>query len=74
MDSANYRKALIKEEDTTIVETQLTFDGVENYNYGGGGNENNVDKEKNKDKRKSAFVLWSPDGKYLLLPAVIAGM
>ena len=66
MDSANYRKAQIKEEDSTIVENQLTTDGVENYSYGGGANENNVDKEKNKDKRKSAFVTWSPDGAYFL--------
>lgn len=66
MDSANYRKAQIKEEDSTIVETQLTFDGEENYGYGGGGNETNVEKEKNKDKRKPAFILWSPDGKYFI--------
>ncbi|MBA4457712.1 DPP IV N-terminal domain-containing protein, partial [Cylindrospermopsis raciborskii CS-506_B] len=64
MDSANYRKAQIKEEDSTIVEHQLTTDGVENYSYGGGGNETNVEKERNKDKRKPAFILWSPDGKY----------
>jgi dipeptidyl-peptidase 4 len=64
MDSANYRKAQIKEEDSSIVEHQLTTDGVENYSYGGGANETNVEKERNKDKRKSAFVLWSPDGKY----------
>ena len=68
MDSANYRKAQIKEEDSTIVEYQLTTDGVEDYGYGGGfGNETNVDKEKNKDKRKSAFVMWSPDGKHFAL-------
>jgi dipeptidyl-peptidase-4 len=68
MDSANYRKAQIKEEDSTIVEYQLTTDGVEDYGYGGGfGGETNVDKEKNKDKRKSAFVMWSPDGKNFVL-------
>ncbi|MEJ8844533.1 DPP IV N-terminal domain-containing protein [Lacibacter sp. H375] len=68
MDSANYRKAQIKEEDSTIVEYQLTTDGVEDYGYGGGfGNETNVDKEKNKDKRKSVFVMWSPDGKHFVL-------
>lgn len=68
MDSANYRKAQIKEEDSTIVEYQLTTDGVEDYGYGGGfGNETNVEKERNKDKRKSAFVMWSPDGKYFTL-------
>ena len=68
MDSANYRKAQIREDDSTIVEYQLTNDGVEDYGYGGGfGNETNVDKEKNKDKRKSAFVMWSPDGKNFVL-------
>jgi dipeptidyl-peptidase 4 len=68
MDSANYRKAQIKEDDSTIVEYQLTTDGVEDYGYGGGfGNETNVDKEKNKDKRKSVFVMWSPDGKHFSL-------
>ncbi len=67
MDSANYRKAQIKEEDSTIVEHQLTTDGIENYSYGGGANENNVDKEKNKNKRKPAFVSWSPDGKHFVI-------
>ncbi|HSK12154.1 MAG TPA: DPP IV N-terminal domain-containing protein, partial [Phnomibacter sp.] len=63
MDSANYRKAQIKDDDSTIVEHQLTFDGEEDFSYGGGRNETNVEKEKNKDKRKSAFVYWSPDSK-----------
>jgi dipeptidyl-peptidase 4 len=35
MDSANYRKAQIKEDDSTIVEHQITFDGVEDFAYGG---------------------------------------
>ncbi len=33
MDADNYAKALKKADDTTIVETQLTTDGVENYSY-----------------------------------------
>lgn len=65
MDSANYAKALIKEDDSTIVEKALTTDGIENYSYGGEGfGETNVEKEKNKEKRKSAFVIWSPDSRY----------
>ncbi len=69
MDKANYEKALKNEEDSTIIEYQLTNDGVEYFSYYGGGaysgdGENNVEKEKNKDKRKPAFVLWSPDSKY----------
>ncbi len=67
MDSANYRKAQIKEEDSTIVEHQLTFDGIEDFGYGYDGNETNVDKEKNKDKRKGAGGMWSPDGKFFAL-------
>lgn len=68
MDSANYAKALIKDDDSTIVEKALTTDGIENYSYGGEGfGETNVEKEKNKDKRKSAFVIWSPDSRYFTM-------
>lgn len=67
MDSANYRKAQNNEEDSTIVETQITTDGVEYYSYGGGANENNVDKERNRNKRKPVFILWSPDGKHFTI-------
>ena len=65
MDSANYRKAQIKEEDSTIAEHQMTFDGSEDFSYGGGRNETNVEKEKNKDKRKSAFVYGRPTANIL---------
>lgn len=65
MDSANYSKALKNEDDSTIVETKLTTDGIENYSFGGDSfGETNVDREKNKNKRKSAFVFWSPDSRY----------
>ncbi len=33
MDADNYAKALKKSDDPTIVETQLTTDGVDNYSY-----------------------------------------
>ncbi|HEY9364868.1 MAG TPA: DPP IV N-terminal domain-containing protein, partial [Chitinophagaceae bacterium] len=63
MDKKNYEKALVNEEDSTIKETQLTTDGVEDFEYGSSQNETNVDKEKNKNKRKRANILWSPDSK-----------
>lgn len=64
MDMENYNKALKNEKDSTIVEHQLTTDGVEYYSYGSGTRgETNVDKEKNKDKRKPVSVDWSPDSK-----------
>jgi dipeptidyl-peptidase-4 len=72
MDHANYEKALINEDDSTIVDHALTTDGIENYSYHGngalgGGGETNVDKEKNKDKRKPAQLFWSPDSKHFAI-------
>lgn len=72
MDKANYQKALKNEEDSTIVEFQLTKDGVESYSYFSEGNlagngDNNLEKEKNKNKRKPTPVLWSPDSKYFVM-------
>jgi dipeptidyl aminopeptidase/acylaminoacyl peptidase len=72
MDRANYEKALIKEDDSTIVEHALTTDGIEDYSYHGngvlgGGGETNVDKEKNKDKRKGAGIFWAPDSKHFAI-------
>lgn len=68
MDKANYKKALKNEDDSTIVEHQLTKDGVENYSYGDSfGNETNVEREKNAKKRKGTRVLWSPDGKHFAM-------
>jgi len=75
MDKANYEKALKNEDDSTIVDYQLTKDGIENFGYYNDGNlsgtgDSNVDKEKNKMKRKPVFVFWSPDSKYFALNRV----
>ncbi len=67
MDSTNYRKAQKNEDDSTIVEHQLTTDGVEFYAYGDSYNETNVDREKNKKKRKPVFIYWSPDSKHFAM-------
>jgi len=68
MDKENYKKAVKNEEDSTIVEHQLTKDGVKFYSYGGDGDgENNVENEKNNKKRRGAYVLWSPNAKYFIL-------
>jgi dipeptidyl-peptidase-4 len=72
MDQANYKKALINEDDSTIVDHALTTDGIEDYSYHGngvlgGGGETNVDKLKNKDKRKPAQIFWSPDSKHFAI-------
>ncbi|TCD00015.1 S9 family peptidase [Pedobacter frigidisoli] len=68
MDKANYQKAVKNEEDSTIVEHQLTKDGVKFYSYGSDGDgENNVENEKNNKKRRGAYVLWSPNSRYFVL-------
>ncbi len=68
MDKANYLKAVKNEDDSTIVEHQLTKDGVKFYAYGNDGDgENNEENEKNNKKRRNAYVLWSPNAKYFIL-------
>jgi len=67
MDSANLRKAIANEDDSTIVEEKLTEDGIENYGYGEGFGETNIDKLANRKKRKSVFAMWSPDSKYFTI-------
>ncbi|MBB2150711.1 S9 family peptidase [Pedobacter gandavensis] len=68
MDKENYKKAVKNEEDSTIVENQLTKDGEKFYAYGSNGDgENNEENEKNNKKRRRAYVLWSPDAKHFVL-------
>jgi dipeptidyl-peptidase 4 len=68
MDKDNYKKALKNEDDSTIVEHQLTKDGVEFYQYGGSeNNQTNIELVKDKKKRKPSRVLWSPDSKSFVM-------
>lgn len=67
MDSANYRKALVNEEDSTIREEKLTTDGMEYYAYGDSYNETNVERVANAKKRKPVQALWSPDSRHFAL-------
>ncbi len=67
MDSANYRKALANEDDSTIVEEKLTEDGIENYGFGESYSETNVEKLTNRKKRKYVGALWSPNSQWAAL-------
>jgi len=67
MDKANFKKALKNEDDSTIVEHQLTKDGIENYGFSDDNNETNVEREKSAKKRKGTSVLWSPDSKHFVV-------
>lgn len=71
MDKNNYQKAVKNEDDSTIVEQQLTKDGLKFYAYGDNGDgENNEENEKKNKKRRKANVLWSPDAKHFVLNRV----
>jgi hypothetical protein len=68
MDKANFLKAVKKEKDSTIVETQLTTDGEEHYGYHSGlFGQTDLEKEKNKGKRQGVNVIFSPDSKKFAL-------
>ena len=72
MDKENYKKAVKNEDDSTIVDHQLTKEGVEFYAFGSsrGDDETNLDMTKAKKKRRPAGVLWSPDSKYFAMERV----
>lgn len=63
MSGADLEKAKKNEKDPSIVERQLTTDGVENFGWGYSGNVMNDEIEKNKGKRRPAWGIWSPDSK-----------
>ncbi|MVZ62100.1 S9 family peptidase [Sphingobacterium humi] len=71
MDYANYQKALKDEKDSTIVEHQITSDGVQYYAWGSEpysvttGDKKSEDEEK--QKRKSVWLNWSPNGQHFAI-------
>ena len=68
MDRANYLKAVKNEKDSTIVEHQITKDGVQYYAWGGDEYSTTTGGEKEKEpKRKPARINWSPDGRYFTM-------
>ncbi len=67
LDKTNLEKAMVKEDDSTIVENKMTTDGIEHFAYGDARNETNVEREKNKNKRRAVAVMWSPDSKHFAM-------
>ena len=68
MDAENYTKAAEKEDDATIVETQITTDGEEHFGYARRLNEDEKKQYKFSDKNKTPRVpavtpYWSKDSK-----------
>lgn len=67
MDRENYQKARKDDKDSTIVEHQLTTEGVKDYAFGGGytasGNDDDKKIKEEKKKRRGAYISWSRDAK-----------
>lgn len=67
MSYEDYQKAKKNEKDSTIVEIQLTTDGVKDFGYGQPGNMLNTDTLMNGKRRGVYGVLWSPDSRYFAI-------
>ena len=63
MSYEDYQKARKDEKDSTIVEIQLTTDGVEDFGYGIPYSMMNTDTLCN-GKRRSVHGVWSPDSRH----------
>ncbi|MDD2426340.1 MAG: DPP IV N-terminal domain-containing protein [Bacteroidales bacterium] len=66
MDMENLEKAKKNDEDTTIVEHQLTTEGTRDFAFGSGNRDLYVS-DKDKNKRTGAYILWSPDSKHFAM-------
>ena len=65
MSIADYEKARKDEKDSTIVEVQLTTDGVDGFGYGIPYSILNTDTLCN-GKRRGVWGVWSPDSRYFV--------
>ena len=66
MSYEDYLKAKKNEKDSTIVEIQLTTDGMEDFGYGIPRNVLNTDTICN-GKRRGVYGLWSPDSRHFVM-------
>ncbi|MBE6209420.1 MAG: S9 family peptidase [Rikenellaceae bacterium] len=65
MSREDYEKLKKDDKDTTIVEHQITTDGVEHFGYGQSYSRLNTSKLCD-DTRRAAYGVWSPDSRYFL--------
>lgn len=73
IDEANLAKAVEDPKDSTIVEHQITTDGVDGFGYGRGTDKmSDGDLKKFPKERQAAYVDWSPDSKHFALMKVDA--
>ncbi len=73
MNKKDYIKALLNPNDTTIIEHQLTSDGIKDFSYGLGfydTNDNQLDNEQEEatqGDRKPVSINWSPSSHYFAM-------
>ncbi len=63
MSREDYEKLKKDENDTTVVDIQITTDGVKDFGFGQGYSYLNTDTICN-GKRKGVYGVWSPDSRY----------
>ncbi|MBQ8864103.1 MAG: DPP IV N-terminal domain-containing protein [Rikenellaceae bacterium] len=63
MSREDYEKLKKDDKDSTVVETQITTDGVEHFGYGQPYSLLNTDSLCN-GKRRGVYGVWSPDSRY----------
>ncbi len=63
MSREDYEKLKKDEKDTTVVEIQITTDGVKDFGYGQPHSMLNTDTLCN-GKRRGVYGVWSPDSRY----------
>lgn len=63
MDAENMKKAAKDDKDSTLVEHQLTFDGIKDYGYGFDNYTGNTDTSRTK-RTPVSMIAWSPDSKH----------
>ena len=68
MSYDDYKKLLKDEKDSTVVEIQLTTDGVENYSYQSGnwGQSDDEIETKKDERQRPGYVLFSEDQQYFV--------
>lgn len=68
MDEANLAKAVEDAKDSTIVEHQITTDGVDGFGYGKGLDYMTDEQiEKFPKERQNPYIAWAPDSKHFAL-------
>lgn len=65
MSIEDVEKLMEDEKDSTVVDHQITTDGIENFTYG--GSNYRATEVKDTSERMAAWVAWSPDSRHFAI-------